>query len=135
MALAEEAEPRLRGSEQLLWLRRLEIEHDNFQAALTWAAEHSEVEIGLRIAGALWRFWYIKSYLSEGRNHLLQLLNLPQPAGIEAIRGKALNGAGSLIYNQGDYDLAKSLHEECLQIARKSGDSRSAAGALTTWAS
>jgi predicted ATPase/class 3 adenylate cyclase/Tfp pilus assembly protein PilF len=130
MQLAEEAEPRLRGSEQLPWLRRLETEHDNLQAALTWAINHDEVEIGLRIAGALWRFWYIKSYLSEGRNHLMQLLNLPQPAGIEAIRGKALNGAGSLIYNQGDYDLAKTLHEECLQIARKTGDGRSAAGAL-----
>jgi predicted ATPase/class 3 adenylate cyclase/Tfp pilus assembly protein PilF len=130
MALAEDAEPGLRGSAQVAWLRTLETEHDNLQAALAWATEHHEVEVGLRIAGALWRFWYINSYLSEGRNWLLQLLSLPQPPGIDAIRGKALNGAGSLIYNQGDYGLAQSLHEECLQIARKTGDRRSVAGAL-----
>jgi predicted ATPase/class 3 adenylate cyclase/Tfp pilus assembly protein PilF len=133
MTLAEEAEPHLRDSQQLAWLRQLETEHENLQSALAWTIQERHVELGLRLAGALWRFWYIKSYLAEGRDWLMQLLSLSQTNDADRnspIRGKALNGAGSLIYNQGDYDLAQSLHEECLQIARSIGDRRSMAGAM-----
>ena len=45
LALAEEAEPRLRGPEDMEWLERLETEHDNMRAALSWALERGEVEL------------------------------------------------------------------------------------------
>jgi predicted ATPase/class 3 adenylate cyclase/Tfp pilus assembly protein PilF len=117
-------------SGQLTWLRRLETEHENLQSALAWTVRDGQAETGLRLAGALWRFWYIKSYLSEGRTFLTQLLAMPQAAGKTAVRGKALNGAGNLVYNQGDYELARTLHAECVEIARELGDKRSMAGAL-----
>jgi predicted ATPase len=63
VALAEEAEPQLTGAEQRLWLERLETEHDNLRAALEWRAE----EAVLRLAGALWRFWWVRSHFGEGR--------------------------------------------------------------------
>src|SRR6516225_9157608 len=37
--LAEAAEPRLRAAEQLAWMERLELEHDNLRTALAWALE------------------------------------------------------------------------------------------------
>jgi predicted ATPase len=52
LALAEEAEPEIKGSDQLEWLERLEAEHDNMRAALTWALECKEAELALRL-GAL----------------------------------------------------------------------------------
>ena len=36
LALAEEAEPKLVGAEQIEWLQRLEVEHENLRAALNW---------------------------------------------------------------------------------------------------
>src|SRR5439155_7520691 len=60
LELAQLAEPELRGEEQGKWLELLEREHDNLRAALHWAMENGEVEIGLLLGGALWRFWYMR---------------------------------------------------------------------------
>ena len=67
LALAEEAEPGLRGPRQVEWLDRLEQEHDNLRAALAWSLEE---DLGPRMAGALSLFWYTRGYLSEGRSYL-----------------------------------------------------------------
>jgi predicted ATPase/DNA-binding SARP family transcriptional activator/uncharacterized protein HemY len=124
LALAEEAEPHLTGARQSEWLERLETEHDNLRTAL----EHSTdaPALGLRLAVALWRFWRVRGYLREGRERLARALSAAAGAGtsesVKAVRLTALNAAGSLAANQGDYRTARSLHEEGLALARESGD-------------
>jgi hypothetical protein len=51
LALAEEAAPELYGPDQVSWMDRLEAEHDNFRAALTWTLEEGDAESALRIGG------------------------------------------------------------------------------------
>ena len=57
LTLAEQAESELQRVPQEEWFERLEREHDNLRAALGWLYSQGEVELGLQLAGALWRFW------------------------------------------------------------------------------
>src|SRR5688572_13755648 len=74
LTLAEEAFPELRGPDQLEWLERLEAEHDNIRTALSWALEGKEVEVALRLGGALSWFWSMRGYYGEGRRWLEEAL-------------------------------------------------------------
>ena len=130
--LAERAEPELTGAAQGLWLTRLEVEHDNLRAALTWTRDHGETALGLRLAGALWRFWYTRGYLSEGRGWLEGLLALAEGADnvTAAMQAKAFGGAGALAEHQGEYVRAESLYEQSLTLFRELGDTEGTAQAL-----
>jgi predicted ATPase/DNA-binding CsgD family transcriptional regulator len=137
LALAEEAEPKLASAEREQWVHRLENEHDNLRAALSWAVERNEADIVLRLGGALWRFWLMQGHLSEGRKFLEKALAVAggESGGLTtqvlpAIRAKALGGAGILTHYQGDYRQAKGLCEESLALFRALGDQRGMAAAL-----
>src|SRR5205823_3402896 len=73
LALAEEAYPNLRGSPKE-WLGRLEREHDNLRSALDGLEAAGETQPALRLAGALFRFWYLRGHFPEGRTRLERLL-------------------------------------------------------------
>lgn len=140
VALAEEAEPALTGAEQAEWLARLEREHDNLRAALHWARQNSPpsgtndqaLETGLRLVGALRRFWHTRGHLTEGRRWLATLLALPCPATSPAwaAQAKALLGAGLLAYYQGDLEQAAARNAESLARYREQGDAQGCAQAL-----
>jgi predicted ATPase len=95
LTLAEEAYPELKGANQLQWLERLEVEHDNMRAALSWTLERKEVEVALRMGGALWGFWSARGYKSEGRGWLEEALAM-DGRGSPEVRAMALAGVGSL---------------------------------------
>jgi predicted ATPase len=130
LALAEEAEPHLTGPQQLAWLERLEAEHDNLRAAVSWTEASGEVELALCLTGSLWRFWAMRGHLREGRERLESVLSRPEASGRTAARAKALIGAGSLACLQGEYAVARSLYKESLTIARELDDKRTIATSL-----
>jgi predicted ATPase/class 3 adenylate cyclase len=125
LTFVEQAEPQLWGAEQTHWLHRLEKDHDNVRAALecSLAQGHlaASAESGLRIASALWRFWEVRGHLSEGRRWLDQALSLAGDAP-QALRARALNAAGNLARDQGDYQRAGELYQESLTLRQRAGD-------------
>jgi predicted ATPase len=131
LELSEEAESELTGSSQASWFERLEKEHDNLRAALNYSKVSSKLELGLRLGGALWRFWDVRGYVMEGRGLLDELLALSQGINLaETVRAKALNGAGVLAGNQGDYDRQTAILEESLKLYKELDDKPGIAQAI-----
>jgi predicted ATPase/DNA-binding SARP family transcriptional activator/DNA-binding CsgD family transcriptional regulator len=115
LALAEEANPELKEPHQLELLERLEAEHDNMRAALSWALQRGETEVALRLGGALWWFWLVRGHYGEGRRWLEATLAIDGRGSPES-RAMALAGAGTLASEQGDLDWAKEACEEGLKL-------------------
>jgi len=119
LALAEAAEQELRGAQQVVWLDRLEREHDNVRGALAWSqAARDGAEVGLRLAGALWLFWLLRGNLSETRASLRGLLGRPEMHAPTVARAKALYVAGLLAGAQSDFAPACMLLEESLALGQ-----------------
>jgi non-specific serine/threonine protein kinase len=129
LTLAEQAELKLQGPEQLAWLDRLEVEHDNLRAALRWSQAEAG-ETGLRLAGALGLFWYLHGYWSEGRGWLESMLTQTEGLSYTQARAKALLDAGTLAHYQGDYGQAALLLGESLTLHRTLPNTLAQANAL-----
>ena len=127
--VAEEAEPQLTRQDRVTWLARLEQEVDNLRAALDWAEETGNVETGLRIAAAIWRFWQLRGRLSEGRDRLERLLAMPSPTR-DDVRARALGALGGIAYWQNDNAVTRASYEQAVDIARGTGDPKLLAAAL-----
>ena len=128
LALAEAAEPELAGPGQNAWLDRLDEEEDNIWAALDWTLAH-EVELGLRLAGSLVRFWSMRGAAEEGYRWLRAALAASD--GVPgAIVAKARFAAGYAAIGLGDFLEARGHMEESLELARAVGDERAEGAAL-----
>lgn len=143
LALAERAEPELRGPDQLAWLTRLEQEHANLRAALEWTLATGREATTLGLSSALWWFWNLRGYWSEGRRWLEAALksgrHLPMTNGGDAQRGdavyaKALWGAGVLAWLLGESEAANARLEASQVLWRRLGDERGLAYVLSSQA-
>lgn len=103
------------------WIEKLHREYDNMRAALQWARDSGHGMIGLRIAGALWKFWQGYGYTSEGRAWLDRLLTLddPHPDSTTMIaRLSGLQAAAWLASEQRDDTQATRLLEQSMLLRR-----------------
>ena len=140
LALAEEAEPHLKGAEQGRWFARLEQERDNLRTALTWLLEAAargggeergkqQAERALRLGVALYWFWYTAGPPKEGRSFLERALSVGE--GVETpLRARAFFAAADLVWFMGDLDRAQALTEESLRLCQELGDTSGIANAL-----
>jgi predicted ATPase len=116
------------------WLDRCEREHENFAAALEWVCRKDEAQWGLRLGGALFQFWERRELITEGREWLTKLLDLPGAATRDKVRARAVFAAGVLAGAQKDYEVADSRFTESLEINRETDDKWAAAVSLNALA-
>jgi predicted ATPase/class 3 adenylate cyclase len=134
-ALVERAAPELEGPRAGEWYDRLQQEHDNMRIALAWARERGEAEIGLRLAAAAVNYWFVRGYVSEGRDWLKTQLEavssgqVTRPPSI-AVYARALSAAGSLAVWLLDVEQATTWLNEAITLARTIDDPRLLANTL-----
>jgi predicted ATPase len=122
LALAEEAEPRIKGREQIEWLERLEAEHDNLRAAIVGSLEAADPQTAARFGWALRMYWLMRARQNEGRQLMEQTLTRyggDLPAGA---RARALNALAVCMYGSEDAQRLMMVSEESVTLFRQAGD-------------
>src|SRR6266571_1217063 len=123
------AESDLRGPSPDAWFERLDAERQRLDDALARLLENDH-ELGLCLSGAVWPFWLARGLVDDGRDWFDRLLAASDSEQRTAGRAKALYGAGTLAFIQGDRETALPLHTESLAIARELADPLLEADAL-----
>jgi predicted ATPase len=124
-ALAEPTPAELQGRGQLAWLDRLETEHGNLGAAMSWLVEQDQLEPAIQLSWATWRFWWLRGHVEELASYvdiLPKSEHLPPQQ-----RALALSGTGFGLFASGDQATAQPLLEQSLPLYRQAGDMLGAA--------
>ena len=114
-AVATASETGLIGPDASGWRHRLETSVVDLYAALIWADEHDEVDPGLDMSAALWRWWLASGRLAHGRSWLARFLARAE-ARHDELTGRALCSAAVLAAENGDYAPAVEHSEQALAI-------------------
>ena len=121
LALAEPAAAEFAGPGQLAWLDRLEAEHDDLLAAMSWLVDQGPPEQALRLFSVTWRFWWLRGHAAEfvrlGEQIVASSERLPPQQ-----RAVALSAAGFILISKGDQAKAETLFEQNLEVYRQLSD-------------
>jgi predicted ATPase/DNA-binding CsgD family transcriptional regulator len=128
LSMTEEVQPRLYGADSARWFDQLEQEHDNIRAAIAWALDHDGIESALRICTASWLFWKQRGHLSDA---ILWLRRGVDRAGA-SVTIQLANAYLLLGHSEADLTRSSEYYLTSLELYRQLGDSRSAAGALSS---
>jgi predicted ATPase len=121
LALAEPGAAEFAGPGQLAWLDRLEAEHDDLLAAMSWLVDHGPPEQALRLFSATWRFWWLRGHAAEFARLEEQIVASSERLPPQQ-RAVALSAAGFILISNGDQAKAETLFEQNLELYRQLSD-------------
>jgi hypothetical protein len=122
--LAEQAAPHIVGTDDAIWTRRLEAEHDNLHTALTWVREHDPARL-TQLARALAQFWSHQRHIQEGFGWISTALDLDLQMS-SRVRAELEAAAGSIAINLSLIQRGDDLLRESLATSSSFGDGPSA---------
>jgi predicted ATPase/transcriptional regulator with XRE-family HTH domain len=111
----------------------------NARAALQWAEERQEAELGLRLTGFI-RLWQVRGQMSEAERWYERMLALDlrareqgEPTAPLTLRIQVLYGIGRTMMRHGKVERsAEAAAYEALQLARSIGDQNGISSAFAT---
>jgi len=121
LVLAEEGNPELNPDERAAWLQRCDLEIDNFRSALDYLFECNDLDWGLRLCMALFRFWDMREHLTEGRARLETILRLAD-SGYARPRARICIFLGALSTAQSDFAAAERFLQQGLSLYEELND-------------
>jgi len=130
LELVHEARPHLLaiGHETQIWLSRLEEQHDALHG-LVETLLTAEPALAVDLTASLWRFWWLRGHMPEGRAFLERARAIEGAANAEILKG-----LGTIAFRQGDLGAAEEAFRERLQLAERRGEQRAIADALADMA-
>jgi predicted ATPase/class 3 adenylate cyclase len=129
-ALADRLAPAIMGENQRSVLDRLDEDHDNLRAAMSWAIEHDRADLALLLGARMWRLWQMRGYLDEAGERIEQALAMPTAGEHPELRADALDAAGGVYYWRGDVPPMRRSYKQALEARRTLGDPDGIAEAL-----
>jgi predicted ATPase/class 3 adenylate cyclase len=120
LAVAEDAGPHLLGGNADRWMDLVEHEEHNLRAAMRWSIDIGEPDVGMRVAGAIWRFWQRRGRLAEGLAWTGELLAQSVETDIRA-RINVLAADGGMAYWNNDFPRCRRSYTERLRLAEELG--------------
>ena len=131
IAMAEEAEPQVRGPEQDVWMSRFKQEHENLVVALAWCNDGPvDPQAGLRLAAATEYYWIWNS-IEQGYRLTRAVLDHDPAAAPTSAREGALRALANMSGFRGRYEEALEFAQQALAIARQLREPRNLARALS----
>jgi non-specific serine/threonine protein kinase len=129
LTVAEMRNPAIPVPGDFAWIARLVPELDNLRLALTNLERQTDALPLLRIATALYEFWFVRGLADEAAAWL-QLALDRAPAAPPGLRARATGALGTLAWYRGDYAQAAPLYARERELAEESGDNYAIAEAL-----
>jgi len=134
--LATQSLSALTGPDARRWATRLAAAVDDLRTMLQWALDNGEIDLGLEVGAALFRWWLTSGRLSAGRAWLDKFLSAagehPPRTGEGSQRiGRALCAAATLAVENGDYAGAVRLARQAMRIFEPLGEGEDLAFAAT----
>ena len=121
LALAEPAAADLAGPGQPAWLDRLEAEHDNLWAAMSWLVDHGPLEQAVHLVMVTARFWWLRGHAVElarlGDDFVVGSRDMPP-----CQHAAALTQAGFILLANEDRALAQWSFEQALPLYRQDNE-------------
>jgi len=126
--MAEKVAPELLRKDRKRWLDVMESDHDNIRASLEWAIANGEVDLGLRLVAASWRFWQARGHLHEARRRVEAALAME--GGEPRHRAKAMEALGGILWWQAKMEECFDVYQKVLEMQRELGEPKEIANAL-----
>jgi predicted ATPase len=119
-ALAEPSATELAGPDQRSWVGRLESEHDNLLAAMSWLADQGHLDQATHLFLMSWRFWWLRGHLAEFVRLGEEMAGTQDPRPYQ--HALALTGAGFILIANGDLARAVTLFRQSLPLYRQTSE-------------
>jgi predicted ATPase len=123
LELAGSAGPGLDGPGQVAWLDRLEAEHDNLGAAISWLLDQDQPGPALQLGAMTWQYWWFRGHMEEGARYSEAIVASGEKLPPDQL-SYAQIGLGVLLILSGDKARAQALFEQALALFRRLGDKR-----------
>jgi predicted ATPase/DNA-binding CsgD family transcriptional regulator len=127
--LAELAEDEFGTPKHKYWFLHLKFEQDNIRSAMDWILRANNSDLGVRLAVALYHYWVNYGFSREALRWNEQALEKSKSAA-PVLKAIALRTIGDLCTYISEFERAKSLLNQALDIFRELKDEGNEAWAL-----